>query len=276
MKKESYYFSHDYNSRNDRKMVKLRLATKMEGVGIYWCLVEMLYEEGGEIALSEVPVFASEWKVKEATILRVIYDFELFKNDGEVFWSDSANRRLDVRTEKSQKARESAEKRWRNAQSNNAHSDSNANALQTHSDGNARKERKGKEIKGNEMKDENTAPASPSSERAGTKVDKAKAYYRNELETAAASLDTDKGMLESYRTMANYLFGVNPTNTVYQNILSLPKQVSFAQFQKMEEVSRETKVNPVTLFDEMENWKPLTKKNESVHLTCINWMRRNA
>ncbi|RYE28449.1 MAG: DUF4373 domain-containing protein, partial [Sphingobacteriales bacterium] len=140
-KENTYYFSHDYNARNDRKMVKLRLKLKMEGVGIYWSLVEMLYEEGGKLPFSEVSIIAVEWRAKESVIEQVIKDFDLFENDGESFWSESVKRRLDKRFEKSEKAKASASHRWRNA-----------NAMRTHTDGNAIKERKGKENKGKDNK----------------------------------------------------------------------------------------------------------------------------
>ena len=46
MAKESFYFSHDYGSRNDPKLVKVLMKLKQEGKGVYWDLIEMLYEQG--------------------------------------------------------------------------------------------------------------------------------------------------------------------------------------------------------------------------------------
>ena len=59
-------------------------------------------------------------------------------SDGE-FTSNSVLERLKLREEKSTKARESANKRW-----------NNANAMRTQCDGNAKKERKEKKIKEDE------------------------------------------------------------------------------------------------------------------------------
>jgi hypothetical protein len=114
MKNTTYYFSHDYNARNDRKMIRMRQKLKMEGVGVYWSLIEMLYEDGGKISLSDVPSIADELRVKEGMLDQLITSFGLFDNDGQVFWSDSVKRRLDKRLEKSEKARESVRKRWQN------------------------------------------------------------------------------------------------------------------------------------------------------------------
>jgi hypothetical protein len=141
VKKDTYYFSHDYNARNDRKMVKLRLKLKMEGIGIYWVLVEMLYEEGGQICFDEIPVIADELKIKKGLIDQVVTGFDLFENDGKCFWSNSVKRRLDKRLEKSEKAKESIRIRWQNT-----------NVIRTNNDSNTIKERKGKENKGKEIK----------------------------------------------------------------------------------------------------------------------------
>jgi hypothetical protein len=138
MKNTTYYFSHDYNARNDRKMIRMRQKLKMEGVGVYWSLIEMLYEDGGKISLSDVPSIADELRVKEGMLDQLITSFGLFDNDGQVFWSDSVKRRLDKRLEKSEKARESVRKRWQNT-----------NVLRTNYDSNTIKESKGKESKGN-------------------------------------------------------------------------------------------------------------------------------
>jgi hypothetical protein len=140
MKDTSYYFSHDYNARNDRKLMKLRFKMKMQGIGIYWCLVEMLYEEGGKISFSDIPTISEELRIKEGLIDQVLTSFDLFENDGNFFWSNSVKRRLDKRLEKSEKAKESASHRW-----------NNANGMRTHNEGNAIKERKGKKIKEKKM-----------------------------------------------------------------------------------------------------------------------------
>lgn len=129
MVKNTNYFSHDFNARHDPKMVKLRLKMGMNGIGIYWALVEMLYEQGGEIKLSDIDFIAKEWREKRKKIEEVIQNFDLFEKNSEVFWSLSVNKRLEKIQGKSVKAKESASKRWNN----------DANALQTECDRNASK-----------------------------------------------------------------------------------------------------------------------------------------
>jgi len=132
--KETYYFSHDYNARNDRKMQRLIMKQGVEGVGIFWCIVEMLYEEGGSMLLSECERISFELRTDCERINFVLLESELFENDGKTFWSNSVLDRLNKRKEKSVKAKESADKRW-----------AYANALRLECDGNAIKDSKPKE-----------------------------------------------------------------------------------------------------------------------------------
>ncbi len=135
MAKDRYYFSHDYNARSDRKMVNLLMNLGIEAIGIYWCIVEMLYEDDGYIMLSECERIAFELRTQCEKIKKVI-NTELFNKDNDKFWSESVLVRLKIRKDKSETAKESALSRW-----------NNANAMRSHSDSNAIKERKGKERK---------------------------------------------------------------------------------------------------------------------------------
>jgi len=130
MAKDTYYFSHDYNSRNDPKMVLLFMKHGVIGIGIYWCIVEMMYEQGGYLMQSECERIAFELRTDYDLVSSVIA-CNLFERDEEKFWSTSVLKRLKTRKDKSIKAKESADKRW-----------ANANALRTESDANAIKERK--------------------------------------------------------------------------------------------------------------------------------------
>ena len=145
-----YYFSHDYGARNDPKLIKLFMSEGHAGKGIYWDIIEMLYEQGGYLLLSEIPTYAFELRTECDRIANVLRLYDLFENDGEKVWSESVLRRLKLREEKSMKAAKSALKRWDKATENQQ---VNANALRTHCEGNAIKERKGKERKGKEIKE---------------------------------------------------------------------------------------------------------------------------
>jgi len=143
MPKDTFYFSHDYNARNDEKIKRLIRKHGMIGYGIFWSIVEDLYNNANALHLDYEGI-AYDLRSDSDTVSSVINDFDLFVFDVNSFGSLSVQKRLDERNDKSIKARESANKRW-----------NNANALQMHSDSNAIKERKGKEIKGKEIKEIN-------------------------------------------------------------------------------------------------------------------------
>lgn len=139
------YFSHDYNARNDQKLVKMQMKLGLAGIGCYWCIVEMLYEESGYILRTEYERIAFELRTEYELVKSVINDFDLFQFDEDKFWSESALNRILQRAEKSDKARESVSKRWNKYERN-------TNVLKTkyESDTNKVKESKIKETKENE------------------------------------------------------------------------------------------------------------------------------
>lgn len=106
------YFSHDYNSRNDKKLVTALMKFGLEAIGAYWCIVEMLYEEGGYLLITEYERITFELRTSEDLVKFLIDDSLLFENDGVRFWSNTALDRLKLRAEKSEKARSSIEARW--------------------------------------------------------------------------------------------------------------------------------------------------------------------
>ena len=148
MNKDTFYFSHDYNSRQDEKIKRLIMKHGLLGYGIFWAIVEDLYNNTNALQMDYERI-AFELRVDESIIKSIINDFKLFVFNQDTFGSLSVEKRLNHRNEKSNKARNSANKRWE--KSNN-----DANALQTQSDSNAIKEIKGKEIKGNEIPDFNS------------------------------------------------------------------------------------------------------------------------
>ncbi|WDF79554.1 conserved phage C-terminal domain-containing protein [Mucilaginibacter sp. KACC 22773] len=146
MSKETFYFSHDYGARNDPKLIKVLRVLGQAGKGVFWDLIELLYEQGGKLEMVEIDNYAFALRADAECINKLITDFDLFKNDGTFFWSESVNRRLNARAEKSKKAAASANKRWDKGQEDANASNEDAFALQTDSDGNAIKDNIVKDI----------------------------------------------------------------------------------------------------------------------------------
>ena len=138
--KDTYYFSHDYNVRSDEKIKKLIRIHGMTGYGIFWSIVEDLYNNANALR-TDYDGIAHDLHTKSVTVKNIIEDSGLFSVNNGFFSSDSVSRRLNERDNKSEKARKSALIRW----------GTDANAMRTQCDSNAIKERKGKEI--NESKE---------------------------------------------------------------------------------------------------------------------------
>jgi uncharacterized protein YcfL len=135
MSKDTFYFSHDYNSRNDEKIKFLIRNHGLLGYGLFWAIIEDLYNNANALRMDYEGI-AYDFRIDVSIVKSIINDFDLFVFEGNTFGSLSVQKRIDERDSKSVKARESAHKRW-----------INANALQSQCASNAIKESKVKEIK---------------------------------------------------------------------------------------------------------------------------------
>lgn len=110
MTKDTYYFSHDYNARNDKKISALVREYKSAGYGIFWATAEMLHEEGGEIELDELTLSAiskdlnEDFDLVKSVIEKCISSFKLFcLSSDNILTANRVRRNLDKRNEISKK-----------------------------------------------------------------------------------------------------------------------------------------------------------------------------
>lgn len=136
---ESFYFSHNYNSRSDSKIKKLLHKHGFLGYGIYWALVEDLYNNANALQLHYESI-AYELRTDKDKVKSIIHDFDLFVIDKDYFSSNGVKNRLEQRNKISKNASKNAKIGWEKRKKN-------ATAMRPHSEGNAIKEKKGKEIK---------------------------------------------------------------------------------------------------------------------------------
>lgn len=136
--KDAFYFSHDANAQRDPKILRLRQKHGWEGYGLFWALVEMLRNEEEYKLRTQYETYAFALQSHEDRIKSIVEDFELFTIEDGFFWSESLIRRMSIKNCKSEKARKSAMLRW-------SKKDDDANAMRMQCDGNAIKEKKGKE-----------------------------------------------------------------------------------------------------------------------------------
>lgn len=172
----------------------------MTGYGIYWAIVEDLYQNANALRI-DCDGIAYDLRADCEMVRSVLFDFELFVHDDEKFGSHSVQRRLDQRKDKSQKARESASYRW-----------NNANALQTKSDRNAIKERKVKENKVKESKEDNTSMSPSAHVRVKREVFRPptlEEVKNHAAETMSGSRDAPEAF-HDYYTSNGWKVGRNP------------------------------------------------------------------
>lgn len=118
--KDSFYFSHDSNARNDKNIIKLRRKSGLEGYGIYWCIIEILREEAThKMLLSCIDDIAFQIGIISEKVSDVIKSYGLFTIEGNYFYSESLIRRMDlykdIKTKLSDAGKKGAAKRWDNA-----------------------------------------------------------------------------------------------------------------------------------------------------------------
>ena len=121
--KETFYFAHDYNARNDPKLQNVLFDLGVEGIGVFWCIIEQLYEQGGKLPLHYCKSIAFALHVDFKCVERLVNDYGLFKNDGENIWSESVLKRLDKRKDISDKRKQAAIARWRQSLDNQRQTD---------------------------------------------------------------------------------------------------------------------------------------------------------
>lgn len=91
--KNSFYFPHDYHARHDPKLERLRMEVGPVSDGIFWNIVEMLYEEGGYLNTQDIPLYAKMINADEQMFNKVVNN--LFITDGERFYNQSLLDRLN-------------------------------------------------------------------------------------------------------------------------------------------------------------------------------------
>lgn len=133
------WFRHDYKARTHPTMQRIQMKWGWEGVGIYWAIIELLYECDGHLSLDEIDSYAFALRLDSDWLSKFIQECKAFViEDGKVV-SSTVIDRLNERAELSEKRSNASKKRW-----------SYANALQTESKSNA------KTIKDNTIQDNTT------------------------------------------------------------------------------------------------------------------------
>lgn len=110
MVSKNEYFSHDYHARSDLRVIQM--AHGLEGVGLYWCFVEILHENGGAVAESELEGIAFELHTTPELCRSIVYDSGKFVIENGLITSRRVQRNLEKRKQVSEARRAAAGARW--------------------------------------------------------------------------------------------------------------------------------------------------------------------
>jgi hypothetical protein len=119
---EKQFFPHDFNARGDQNIVALMAEHGMAGYGLYWVIVEKLYEADGFLD-ANYKLLSYDLRVDESRVKKIIEDSKLFSLKGGKFYSESVLRRLEIRRAKSSKASMAAHVKWEKEKSATAQDD---------------------------------------------------------------------------------------------------------------------------------------------------------
>lgn len=122
------YFKHDFNARSDSKISRLLMSLGWEGYGLYWAIVEKLYEAGGRIE-NDVDALAFDLRSTPDALSKIISDFGLFFVEDGMIASKSVDRRIVEMSGKSKQSKLAAEERWRIAREKQKQSERIAGAM---------------------------------------------------------------------------------------------------------------------------------------------------
>ena len=111
MSKESLYFSHDYNAQRDPKIIKMIRTHGWESYGLYWAIIERLYEQGGYLT-EDYELLAYEFHSNQDKIKKVIQLFSLFIIKDGMISSESVDRRINMMQQRVNQARIASNIRW--------------------------------------------------------------------------------------------------------------------------------------------------------------------
>ena len=110
-KKNTFYFSHDYNTRTDEKIKNLLRTHGLLGYGVYWALIEDLYNNANAMQLHYSGI-SYDLRISPELAESVINDFDLFTIEGNNFSSPSVSRRLEEVEKRSRIGKNNANNRW--------------------------------------------------------------------------------------------------------------------------------------------------------------------
>ena len=108
----SEYINHKISNRSEYVFRKLIERKGAAAYGVYWYVLEELYESGGRMLFEEIESISNALCVRKDFVASVIKSFSLFQYDSDSFWSDEVIEQIEKRQKLKEKRKEAANKRW--------------------------------------------------------------------------------------------------------------------------------------------------------------------
>ncbi|MFB5397534.1 DnaD domain protein [Enterococcus faecalis] len=218
------YFPHDSNARNSDKLIPVRMKYGAEGYGIYFMILERLREEKNYMSIRDYNTLAFDLRVDTSKIKAIVEDFGLFTftEDGECFYSEGFNKRMEYKDAKSKKRSEAgkkgAAKRWQQnskdlampLDENSIAKNANAIAKEKNSKERKEKERKEKESKEKESKVNKSKVNKNNKEKPAVQLSSEKDFWENPLGDKKTA-----ELIAYYSKNVSLATPVNMTNLAY-------------------------------------------------------------
>ena len=120
MSKDSFWFSHDSNARNDPKLAKLLFLGGQEAKGCFWDLIEIMRESDGyKIDKESLEAISYQCRFPVGVdVVGMMINCDLLCEDNDHVWSASLIRRMEE-WDKTKEARRKAGKRGGKAKARN-------------------------------------------------------------------------------------------------------------------------------------------------------------
>lgn len=114
MKKQNQFFRHEAQERNNAKVMKLRFKHGWAGYGVYQAVLELLFDNDGELD-NDPEIIAWELGAEQELITSILNDFDLFYVVNKTVRCEKIDNDIDFILEKSNAAKKAANARWAKA-----------------------------------------------------------------------------------------------------------------------------------------------------------------
>lgn len=256
--RDTFYFPHEYNAKDDPKCERLIFEMGMEGYGIFWSLLEVLRAQPDyTYPLENIPLVAYKYRTDSEKVRRVVFDFGLFNVvDDKIFFSNGLIRRMQPmdqrRHKQSEGGKEGAKKRWENGGKNslpngypinlpNGYPYSNKSRVNKMREEESKRDCKG----GDAIPESNDASASTN---------------------AGGSAPAPHKYSESFLKFQQWVTDNAP------RVAKMKEPMTEEQSQKLKDKYPTEQICEV--LQAMHNYEPLIRRNRSAYLTASNWLRR--